>query len=163
MCRSGQCVARISVCVCAPYVKCCVGSVTGQGTRLAYLTFLVSPSAPMSRSESTEGRMYSHACLQHASVSSLRRRRRCKTNAAERRGETRASDARRERGHGGEVQAEVHGLPPVKARRARRRCYGAHGLYAGKGELILPLSRANGKSNVQEAVILRLRGCHRTT
>lgn len=37
-------------CMCAPYVKCGVGSVTGQSTSLTYLTFFVSPSTPMSRS-----------------------------------------------------------------------------------------------------------------
>lgn len=41
--------ARIGTCVCALYVKRCVGSVTVRAGPLTYLTFPVSPSTPMSR------------------------------------------------------------------------------------------------------------------
>lgn len=94
--------------VCAPYVKCCVGSVTGQGTSLT-LPYL-PPSTPMSRSAQEErARMYSHVRFPVRAFMSDPR-----TNVTS--WTWRGTYVRRREVHAGtETRIESARLPPVKA------------------------------------------------
>lgn len=60
-------------CVCAPYVKCCVGSVTARAGHEPYLLYLprISKYSYVTLVHEERSRTYLYARLQHALVSSL--------------------------------------------------------------------------------------------
>lgn len=106
VCSPVLCVG-LSACVCAPYVKCCVGSVTGQGTSLTYLPRISKYSYVTLAYR--ESRTYLHARLQQrACADSECRLRHERWLDMER-------NVRQTRGVRAKVQARSARLPPVKA------------------------------------------------
>lgn len=63
----------IGVCMCAPYVKCCVGSVTARAGHEPYLPYLprISKYSYITLAHEERSRTYPYVRLQHALVSDL--------------------------------------------------------------------------------------------